>query len=75
MSSKAITLLLIALLFSLSLAQAARPLQPADSTKSVHVIPEKVHDEACEGVGEEECLMRRTLTAHVDYIYTQDHNP
>ncbi|XP_020255137.1 phytosulfokines isoform X2 [Asparagus officinalis] len=57
-------LLLIALLFSLSLAQAARPLQPAD-----------IHDEDCEGVGEEECLMRRTLTAHVDYIYTQDHNP
>ncbi|CAN6307435.1 unnamed protein product [Urochloa humidicola] len=29
-------------------------------------------DEACEGEDEgEECLMRRTLVAHTDYIYTQ----
>ncbi|KAJ7958285.1 Phytosulfokines 3 [Quillaja saponaria] len=33
-------------------------------------------DESCEGVKEpEECLMRRTLAAHVDYIYTQKHEP
>lgn len=33
-------------------------------------------DESCEGVdGREECLMRRTLAAHVDYIYTQKHKP
>lgn len=33
-------------------------------------------DENCEGVGEEECfLIRRTLVAHTDYIYTQNHNP
>uniref|UniRef100_A0A9I9CS91 Phytosulfokine n=1 Tax=Cucumis melo TaxID=3656 RepID=A0A9I9CS91_CUCME len=25
-------------------------------------------DENCDGVGEEECLMRRTLAAHLDYI-------
>ena len=31
--------------------------------------------ESCEGLGEEECLMRRTLAAHVDYIYTQKHKP
>ncbi|XP_054789941.1 phytosulfokines-like [Prosopis cineraria] len=30
-------------------------------------------DEAVEG--KEECLMRRTLAAHVDYIYTQKHKP
>ncbi|XAR61986.1 hypothetical protein NMG60_11016552 [Bertholletia excelsa] len=29
--------------------------------------------ESCEGVNEEECLVRRTLAAHVDYIYT--HKP
>ncbi|OWM82083.1 hypothetical protein CDL15_Pgr001657 [Punica granatum] len=29
---------------------------------------------SCDGVGEEECLMRRTLNAHIDYIYTQKHN-
>ncbi|KAF3434516.1 hypothetical protein FNV43_RR21601 [Rhamnella rubrinervis] len=32
-------------------------------------------EESCEGVGEEECLMRRTLAAHIDYIYTQKHKP
>lgn len=33
-------------------------------------------DGSCQGVdGKEECLMRRTLTAHVDYIYTDKHKP
>ena len=33
-------------------------------------------DESCEGMeGTEECLMRRTLAAHTDYIYTQKHKP
>ncbi|KAI9127665.1 hypothetical protein K1719_000658 [Acacia pycnantha] len=33
-------------------------------------------EESCEGnIGEEECLMRRTLAAHLDYIYTQKKNP
>ncbi|KAF5733226.1 phytosulfokines-like [Tripterygium wilfordii] len=37
---------------------------------------EKVEvEESCEGIGEEECLMRRTLAAHIDYIYTQKHKP
>lgn len=32
-------------------------------------------DDNCSGLGEEECLMRRTLAAHIDYIYTQNkHN-
>nr|GMD87650.1 phytosulfokines-like [Ipomoea batatas] len=26
---------------------------------------------SCGGEGEEECLMRRTMEAHIDYIYTQ----
>jgi len=33
-------------------------------------------EENCSNVDdEEECLMRRTLSAHVDYIYTRQHNP
>ncbi|KAL3726247.1 hypothetical protein ACJRO7_031174 [Eucalyptus globulus] len=32
-------------------------------------------DDSCKGVGEEECLVRRTLAAHIDYIYTQKHHP
>ncbi|KAK1375807.1 Phytosulfokine [Heracleum sosnowskyi] len=31
-------------------------------------------DMNCSGPAEEECLMRRTLAAHIDYIYTQRHN-
>ncbi|KAG8364186.1 hypothetical protein BUALT_Bualt19G0100800 [Buddleja alternifolia] len=30
-----------------------------------------VGEESCDGIGEDECLMRRTLQAHIDYIYTQ----
>ncbi|KAF7828598.1 phytosulfokines-like [Senna tora] len=32
-------------------------------------------DDKCGSVSEEECLMRRTLVAHLDYIYTQHHKP
>lgn len=30
-------------------------------------------EDLCEGIGEDECLMRRTLAAHTDYLYTQKH--
>ncbi|KAE9606829.1 hypothetical protein Lal_00026261 [Lupinus albus] len=32
-------------------------------------------DKNCEGVGEEECLMRKTLIANTDYIYTDNYKP
>ncbi|CAO2813572.1 unnamed protein product [Amaranthus hypochondriacus] len=32
-------------------------------------------EENCGGLSEDECLMRRTLLAHIDYIYTQNENP
>lgn len=32
-------------------------------------------EESCEGPGQEECLMRRTLADRTDYIYTQSNNP
>ncbi|KAK1439039.1 hypothetical protein QVD17_04854 [Tagetes erecta] len=66
--SRATTLFLI---LSLLVLSSARP-QPATTTtptKGVEV------EEGCEGIGEEECLMRRTLVAHLDYIYTQNKNP
>ncbi|XP_030444070.2 phytosulfokines-like [Syzygium oleosum] len=44
-------------------------------TKRVGVETNELLDESCKGVGEEECLVRRTLAAHLDYIYTQKHNP
>ncbi|KAJ6796949.1 phytosulfokines isoform X1 [Iris pallida] len=76
---KAITLLFITLLLLATLSQAARPIpKEANSVKEVGVaaIPEiKAEEETnevyCEGVSEKECLMRRTLVAHTDYIYTQ----
>ncbi|OAY71982.1 Phytosulfokines 3 [Ananas comosus] len=77
--SKRIALVFIAfLLIFVTLTEASRHV-PVDSEKGA---PEGVEEgithekvEGCEGVGEEECLMRRTLSAHTDYIYTQEkHN-
>ncbi|KAJ1397276.1 Phytosulfokine [Sesbania bispinosa] len=48
------------------------------SSKTQHGVleEEKVDvEENCEGINEEECLMRRTLVAHTDYIYTQKRKP
>ncbi|KAL4301740.1 hypothetical protein GQ457_10G020110 [Hibiscus cannabinus] len=67
--------------FVLSSPAVARAL-PASSVQ--HANPQlgeanvrKVESEdSCEGiVEEEECLMRRTLAAHTDYIYTQKTKP
>ncbi|CAL0311599.1 unnamed protein product [Lupinus luteus] len=32
-------------------------------------------DKSCEGAGEDERSMKRTLTAHIDYIYTDNYEP
>ncbi|GMH14858.1 hypothetical protein Nepgr_016699 [Nepenthes gracilis] len=77
-------LVLIALLLCSALTYAARPepsLRRTSPAESQHrdidgVAGEFVDDnETCAGVNEEECLMRRTLVAHTDYIYTQNQNP
>lgn len=45
--------------------------QPADQDPRMNDF-----EGTCINVDEEEgCLTRRTLAAHVDYIYTQEHNP
>ncbi|KAF5743972.1 hypothetical protein HS088_TW08G00560 [Tripterygium wilfordii] len=50
------------------------PMKTQQHEKNIDV--EKVDiEESCEGIGEEDCLMRRTLAAHIDYIYTQKHKP
>ncbi|KAI9124048.1 hypothetical protein K1719_005348 [Acacia pycnantha] len=59
--------LFLFLFFFFSISLAARPI------KTQH--KEINEGESCEGVGGEECLMRRTLAAHLDYIYTQKHKP
>ncbi|PWA76367.1 phytosulfokine 3 [Artemisia annua] len=84
--SKAITLfLIVALLLSSTLSYDARPIKtipkaatsaPTTTTTIVTKSENKDDvDETCEGVRKEECLTRRTLAAHLDYIYTQDKNP
>ncbi|EEF37131.1 phytosulfokines 3 [Ricinus communis] len=81
---KVATLFLVALLLCSTLIHASRP-EPAFSNGSLpknqqdQGVNQEEHaemvEESCEGVGEEECLMRRTLAAHIDYIYTQKHKP
>ncbi|CAA3011439.1 phytosulfokines-like [Olea europaea var. sylvestris] len=73
--SKFTTMFVIALLFLFTLSSGARP-EPAVKTQYEGAEPQHVDvEESCKGVGEEECLMRRTLAAHLDYIYTQKHKP
>ncbi|XP_008220393.1 PREDICTED: phytosulfokines 3-like isoform X2 [Prunus mume] len=77
------TLFTIALLLSFQLSLAARP-DPAFTNNALKTQQDKeaeaiaVEDGgeiSCAGLEMEECLMRRTLAAHVDYIYTQKHKP
>ncbi|XWS29681.1 hypothetical protein CRYUN_Cryun24cG0051000 [Craigia yunnanensis] len=82
--AKLATLFVLTLLLVSTLSFAARsgPAFPNDSpaktqaegTVGTEQSTEAVED-GCEGVGEEECLMRRTLAAHIDYIYTQKQKP
>ncbi|XP_030522854.1 phytosulfokines-like [Rhodamnia argentea] len=72
---------LLTLLLISNVSRAARP-APAGGDASgtrpegVDREAEKVEaEQSCEGVGEDECLMRRTLEAHLDYIYTQKQKP
>ncbi|KAB1203970.1 Phytosulfokines 3 [Morella rubra] len=80
--SKLSTLLVFALLLSLALTYAARP-EPTLAEEALVRTQDGVVkaenakvEESCEELleGKEECLMRRTLAAHIDYIYTQKHN-
>ncbi|XP_058069701.1 phytosulfokines-like [Magnolia sinica] len=79
--SRKTLLAVAALLLLISLTCASRPV-PAHPSDSSHQTQQGIFDEenidgneGCDGVGEEECLMRRTLVAHTDYIYTQSKKP
>ncbi|KAK6116020.1 hypothetical protein DH2020_008289 [Rehmannia glutinosa] len=73
MESKFINLfVIVTLLFSL--AHASRP-DPSTSLKDAELKGLEVEEAGCKGVEKEECLMRRTLAAHVDYIYTGGISP
>ncbi|KAK2981211.1 hypothetical protein RJ640_030600 [Escallonia rubra] len=76
--SKATTFFIVALLLCFTLSSAARPEPtiPEDMpVKSHYKGAEAQVDESCAGGRDEECLMRRTLAAHLDYIYTQKQIP
>ncbi|KAF3331000.1 phytosulfokines-like protein [Carex littledalei] len=75
MKLKQISLFLFALLLLLPLVCKARP-EPSDPRSTINndqeILGEEGRMEKCGvGEGEEECLTRRTLVAHTDYIYTQ----
>ncbi|KZV14200.1 phytosulfokines 3 [Dorcoceras hygrometricum] len=76
--AKATTVFLLALLLvsSFSVSMSARP-EPKLRGKQVETRQQAKWEEgnSCQGIEDEECLMRRTLAAHTDYIYTQKHNP
>ncbi|KAK7263269.1 hypothetical protein RJT34_30856 [Clitoria ternatea] len=72
-----VTALFFTLFLCYMLVHSIRP-EPSSHKESMAKTPNQsveAVDESCEGVGEDECLMRRTLAAHVDYIYTQKHKP
>lgn len=76
--AKLSTLFIIALLLIFTLTCAARPeatmvkTQQKDYGERERI---EIVEERCGGVSKEECLMRRTLVAHIDYIYTKEqHN-
>ncbi|XP_022896919.1 phytosulfokines-like [Olea europaea var. sylvestris] len=79
--SKVIALCVITLLFLTLSHTCARPeptfhdITPMETHKEDH--EEHMTDmdqKSCDGIGEDECMMRRTLEAHLDYIYTQKQN-
>ncbi|KAI4316594.1 hypothetical protein L6164_024561 [Bauhinia variegata] len=71
----------LVLLLSLGLIHASRPNAAFHGIggSSLHGgvgVAAELDEESCEGAErKEECLMRRTLAAHLDYIYTQNRKP
>ncbi|KAJ0469211.1 putative phytosulfokine [Helianthus annuus] len=77
MSRPATLFLILALLLCSKPSYAARPLTDTitkHQNKGVVETAEEI-EQGCQGVDQDECLMRRTLVAHLDYIYTQNKNP
>ncbi|XP_065615609.1 phytosulfokines 3-like [Quercus suber] len=66
------SLFLVLLLLS---SARARPLSFTTTTRpesNLHIPEESsIVDGSCKGIGSEECLIRRSMLAHTDYIYTQ----
>ncbi|KAJ0039854.1 phytosulfokines 3-like [Pistacia vera] len=67
-------MILLLVLFS-TLSYAARPEPAFPNASPAKTQVDNVAEEDCQGGSDEECLMRRTLVAHTDYIYTQKQHP
>ncbi|KAK4752167.1 hypothetical protein SAY87_020965 [Trapa incisa] len=75
---RALLVMVLALFILSTFSRAARPnpvlplSSPSESNQKAIESEEIEVEVNCETTGEEEeCLMRRTLAAHIDYIYTQ----
>ncbi|GMI99847.1 phytosulfokine 4 precursor [Hibiscus trionum] len=75
---KCFIVLILALL--LLLAAKARPLPNTEEQQADQNLPfsspESISfiDGECGGLNDEECMIRRSLAAHTDYIYTQEND-
>ncbi|KAG6600274.1 Phytosulfokines 3, partial [Cucurbita argyrosperma subsp. sororia] len=85
MASKLVTsiftfLFLFFFLFSSTTSVFAQPIpgstntSPRTTRDGFKVVDDVLEEESC-GIGEEHCLMRKTLAAHADYIYTDKQRP
>ncbi|XP_060193882.1 phytosulfokines 3-like [Lycium barbarum] len=74
--AKLCTIFIVAFLLCFTLTFAVRPdssvLKPQFHVASEEKIEN--NEAKCEGVEEAECLKRRAMEAHLDYIYTQSNN-
>nr|GLL48959.1 phytosulfokines-like [Ipomoea trifida]GMD80777.1 phytosulfokines 3-like [Ipomoea batatas]GMD94655.1 phytosulfokines 3-like [Ipomoea batatas]GMD96416.1 phytosulfokines 3-like [Ipomoea batatas]GMD99478.1 phytosulfokines 3-like [Ipomoea batatas] len=72
--SRVSSIIILAFLLSTTLAFAVRPLDHPTQL-NVQGVGAEIEEEKCGGLDEDECLKRRTLNAHLDYIYTQNAHP
>ncbi|CAN6450085.1 unnamed protein product [Victoria cruziana] len=75
--ARRILLFVVAFLLVSSAFVTSRPM-PSSTTTAPSSSPTDAQlpsvdeaEESCENLKDEECLFRRTLVAHTDYIYTQ----
>ncbi|XP_004955402.1 phytosulfokines 4 [Setaria italica] len=84
MARSATVMVLAAALAVLLLASSSAPVASAGRADPAAAVVSHGHqaqgstaagERGCEGANDEdECMMRRTLAAHTDYIYTQEHH-
>ncbi|KAK1433158.1 hypothetical protein QVD17_10064 [Tagetes erecta] len=70
-----LTLVVSLFCISSSAARLVPALPEAAASTASSATQKGVVEDSCEGIGNDECLERRTLVAHLDYIYTNDKKP